>query len=157
MGRDTLIPAHQWGFPLQSCWYCWLRGTKVLLQTLCHRSLPARLPGRLLLSSHLVWVQGSAVCHLTHPFLYMFCSEIQTLISWLVLLLAFFFMVFETPLSEPARILFLICMPCVEAWRCKVYHSLVRLLYLPEAHNRTCAFPPLPAFWFVLQKRNRTW
>lgn len=78
MGWDTLISAYQWGFTLQSCWYCWLRGTEVLLQTLHYRSLSARLLRRLLLSSHLVWVQGSVLCQVTHPFLYMSCPEIQT-------------------------------------------------------------------------------
>lgn len=133
MGWDTLISAYQWGFTLQSCWYCWLRGTEVLLQTLHYRSLSARLLRRLLLSSHLVWVQGSVLCQVTHPFLYMSCPEIQTLISFLPCFTpcCLVFMVFETPLSKPGRMLFLICMPCVEEWRFKVYHSLVRPLYLP--------------------------
>lgn len=91
MGQDALISAHQWGSTLQSCWYCWLRGTEVLLQSLRYRSLPAKLLGRLLLSSHLVWVQGSALCQMTHPFLYISSNEVQTQISWLALLLVFCF------------------------------------------------------------------
>lgn len=156
MGWDTLVSAYQWGFTLQSCWYCWLRGTKVLLQTLHYRSLPARLPGRLLPSSHLDWVQGSVLCQLTHLIPFMSCNSDPDFLACFTPCF-FIFRVFETPLSISDRILFLLCMPCVKAWRCKVYHSLVRLLYLPKSHNRTCAFPPLPASWPVLQKRNRAW
>lgn len=105
MGWDTLISVHQWGCTLQSCWYCWLRGTEVLLQTLRYRSLPASLLGRFLVSSHSVWVQGSVPCQMTHPFLYISCNDIQTLISCLLYSLLFRFHGIWKPSLQTSQII----------------------------------------------------
>lgn len=154
MGWDTLISAYQWGFTLQYLLVLLTQRNKstaanpALQITACKATRKASSITSFSLSSGFSPVLDDQSFSF---YVLSWDSDPHFLACFTPCFL--FFTVFETPLSKPARILFLICTPRVEAWRFKVYHSLVRPPVLTLGTQQKLCFSTLTSILICAPKK----